>query len=178
MNRVIYIGIILCSIWTITGCLNPFSPGLDLSMTAGLHSDEVKQLSEKRGDDLKLLRVQSDNVSAAGKSLQWIYTCCSTSPPDSIYFFHTTFIGAIEDSISAHSIDGIGVINEAWIDSDEAMTIAESEGGAAFRADHPGCKISASLSRPVVPNAKTWWYIRYYDNNHFLNIQVDAGVTE
>ena len=70
----------------------------------------------------------------------------------------------------------------SWIDSDSALALAESEGGSDFRNNHTSFKITASLSKPLVPNSTNRWYIYYislddpYDEL-FINLDATDNLT-
>ena len=126
----------------------------------------------------ELILIISGSVFINGTSLTWKYRYSYyTEDDDTSYFFHTTKNSAVFDSLNNTTLIGTTYIETSFIDSDSALMLAESKGGKAFRSDHPGYKITASLGKPLVPNSTPRWYIFYIsldDPSVKLSINLDA----
>ncbi len=96
------------------------------------------------------------------------------------YYFHAASNEVKFDSTSIMKNFGAGFIVHEWFDSDEALGIAEKNGGENFRINNPEYFIEAALGEPVIPNSTTFWYITYRSkiNNAvklFLSIDANTG---
>jgi len=127
----------------------------------------------------KLISIKSDSVLIDGTSLSWLYHYGTfTGNNDTNYYFHTTIDSVVYDSLNTLVLLGATYIKSSWINSDSALTIAESQGGMEFRNDNPNYKITASLGEPLVPNSTPRWYIHYIsiDNpSEKIFINIDAS---
>ncbi len=143
------------------GCSkNPVSGISDQNILASHHKDEVESFAKSLQNNMDLMLVQSDDVFQNGKSISWIYIYFSPAE-DSRYFIHVTYTDIKLDSVANSALDGISYITHEWFDSDEALKIAEQNGGKKFRKENPEYRIEASLSEPLVPNSSAIWYIQY-----------------
>lgn len=176
MQKTVQLASVILFILYSSGCINPLISNSikDSGITAMENLDQVNQLAEKMDGDLKLSRIYSDTVNVSGTSVKWNYVYFSTSPPDGMYYFHATFTSVAYDSSSSIMLDGVGIIDNMGMDSNRALEKAEELGGSDFRKAHPNFRISASLSQPVVPDATTWWYIRYFDGDDIFHVQINA----
>ena len=130
----------------------------DNLITARYNKEIVDSLANSISDSLKLQSIESDSVSIDGTSKFWIFRYISI---DSSYYFHTELDTAIFDSSSHKILIGASIITKNWIDSDSALSLAESQGGYTFRISHPDYIIKASLREPLVPYSYPQWYITY-----------------
>ncbi len=131
-------------------------------------SDAFQVASQKALEwaaDAGLFRVQSlGSVDELGRSSGWSFEFLSLDR-GSKRFYQTCDDSACTDR-SAGVVGGWipEVTGGSWLDSQTAMEIAESSGGAVFRIEHPLTSASASLSEPVtLPFGEHLWIIRFKD---------------
>jgi hypothetical protein len=163
------------------GCINgPSELGGDGERLTAAHSlravDSVAMLTHP---GLRLMGVVSRNVNADGTAEQWQYRYVDSNLPTNSYWFHATSSGVKFDSIGATGL-GSAVITQPWIDSDDALRMAELyNGGMQFREQNPQCTITASLGEPVVPHPQITWHIAYQstvsDARLYLSVNAYAG---
>jgi hypothetical protein len=152
------------------------------SITAKYNKLIVDSLMQIINPNVKLLMIKSDSVLINGTSLSWKYQYSIFSEgSDTNYFFHTTKDSVFYDSLNNLILEGPTYIRKQWIDSDSALTLAESQGGIEFRNTHPNYKITASLGEPLVPNSTPRWYIYYISINNpsdkiFINLDATDSV--
>jgi hypothetical protein len=127
------------------------------SFIASHNQDKVDSLVKIMDSSARLLTISSDSVLADGTSPWWTYSYLGSTS----YYFHTTSATASFDSASPLNVVGASIISKAWIDSDSALVLAETQGGKSFRASNPHYRIKASLGEAVVPNSMPRWYIYY-----------------
>jgi len=148
-------------------------------ITAAYNLRTVESLAETYSEGLQLLTIRSKNVAIDGYSQKWCFIY-SSGGTDSDYYFHTAFKEVKFDSTSSKRI-GITYISTSWFDSNEALGIAEKNGGKDFRLNNLEYKIEASLVKPGLPNSKTFWYITYRsksDKTKSLMLGIDARTGE
>ena len=145
------------------------------SMTAKYRYDQVAAAAKALDNTLKFRAVRSRNVSANGTSPSWSYEFGMTIPPYDHYYFTATYDSVSFDSTSGATV-GSAFITHAWMNSSEALTVAEGHGGRAFRSSNPDVTIQASLGEAVVPDPVTCWYIVYRStvNSMFMHVSIDA----
>jgi len=159
---------------------NPTSIENDKPILASYNKSDVENMAKSFQNDANLLTIKSDNVSLDGKSISWCYLYYSFSE-DSRYYFKTNSKEVELDSIRTGAIAGGAFITHTWFDSDEAIEIAEENGGEEFRSENQEYIIEASLNEPLVPNTSTIWYIEYRSKiNESLGILlgIDANTGE
>jgi len=139
---------------------NPASTDIDEPILASYNKSEVENMAQSLQNDANLLTIKSDDVNLNGKSISWCYLYYSFSE-DSRYYFKTNSKEVELDSTRNGAIDGLSFITHTWFDSNEAIEIAEENGGEEFRSENQEYIIEASLSEPLVPNTSTIWYIEY-----------------
>jgi len=150
-------------------------------ITAAYNLRVVDSLAETYSEGLQLLSIRSKNVAFDGYSQKWCFIYSSGGIAFN-YYFHTTANEVIFDSTSSKNI-GSAFISHQWFESNEALRIAEKNGGKDFRMKNPEYTIEASLGEPNVPNSTTFWYITYLsklDSTKSLMLGIDAntrGVT-
>ena len=96
-----------------------------------------------------LTDIKSTHVDSTGKSDYWIFQHDSLT----IYISH--------DSMHAEPSDyynyiGWAPLKDGWINSDKAVSIAESNGGKEFRKNNPNAKISAQLYGDTSVSFPVW----------------------
>jgi len=148
-------------------------------ITAAFNLGAVESFASSFSEELKLLSLRSEDVSYDGFARKWCFIYRSGEIPND-YYFHTTSTGIAMDSTSTSAIFGITYISHQWINSNEALSIAEINGGTDFRMKNPDYIIEASLSEPLVPNSVTFWYITYYSKSDrtksiMLTINANSG---
>lgn len=97
------------------------------------------------------------------------------------YYFHATANEVLFDSTSNIILDGESLIAQQWFDSDEAMKIAEDNGGKEFRNNKSEYTIEVSLYAPLVPNSVTYWFVKYKSQigrNRILHLGINTLTRE
>ncbi len=148
-------------------------------ITAAYSMARVDLLANSLDKGLRLMVVRSEEVNCDGTSAIWYYEYIGTAEtmPPPTYCFHATYFSVAFDSNSILKV-GAAVITHSWFNSNEALNIAEKNGGSNFRAQNPNCTIEACLGQPVVPNAITSWCVTYHsktDNSKLLSLIIDAN---
>lgn len=148
-------------------------------ITAAHNLSAVESLAATNYNDLQLVSVKNDNLEYDGYADKWSFRYTSGGIAVD-YYFHTTSKEVKFDSTSTLQIDGSSFINHQWFDSNEALQIAEENGGKDFRDKNQNYKIEASLGEPLVPNSSTYWYVTYrskldYTENLILVIDAKTG---
>jgi hypothetical protein len=148
----------------------------DIRMTAGKMKTAADSIALTFAGDAKLAVVTCSDIDTTGKSRVWSYVYFSLDSSKEY-----TFI-AQNDTITFGTSSGIrvgvGVLNVQWIDSDSALSIAERARGANIRARFPSCTIMASLIRPVVPSALSYWRIDYKCSDSTRTVVINAATGE
>jgi hypothetical protein len=148
-------------------------------LTASYNLDNVESLAEQYSEGLRLMSIGSEDVDYNGYANKWYFRFSSAGIAVD-YYFHTTAKEVKYDSTSTRLI-GSGFISNKWFDSDEALKIAEKNGGKDFRNKNSQYIIEASLGEPVAPNPITIWYITYRsktDDAKSLSLAIDANSGE
>ena len=138
---------------------------------------DVRKLAQSVDSTLKLIIIWSRNVNEDGLASSWIFSYGTPNPPPTYYYFTATFDSVRMDSVSGGGLVGAAFITHAWMNSNAALEIAETNGGQGFRSANPGYAIGASLGEPVVPSPSTCWYLTYrstMDPDKYLNVTIDA----
>lgn len=124
----------------------------------------------------QLFSVNSPDINHYGTSNIWKYKYYSS---DHRKVYTITFESgsdwlSIGVDTTANDHVGNSIITKDWIDSDNALEIAEENGGIQFRNENADYIISASLSEALVPNSYPSWYIYYSSATENLYIKVNA----
>jgi len=143
---------------------NPASSENDERILASYRSSEVEQLAKSIRADAELILIECKDVDLEGRALCWSYIYFAIAP-DSLYYFHTEREKIMFDSSRSGALDGAGILSPDWIDSDQAIEIAEENGGQEIRAGESVFRLEGSLGKPVVPNAYNCWYIGYREED-------------
>ena len=145
------------------------------SMTAKYRFDQVLAAARTLDSTLRFRAVRGQDISTSGTSPSWSYEFGMTIPPYNHYHFTATYDSVGFDSTSGATV-GAAFITHVWMNSSEAMTLAEEHGGRDFRSSYPDFTIHASLGEAVVPDPVTCWSVVYRSNVHssFLYIAIDA----
>lgn len=149
-------------------------------VTAAFNLGAVESFASSFSPGLKIMLLKSDNVTPEGFSAKWNFEYSSGGLAVS-YHFHNSYLGVGYDSTSAFMRIGVAFISNRWINSSEALKVAERNGGREFRLKNPGSTITASLSEPLIPNSSTFWYITYIsksDDGSRLFLIIDASTGE
>ena len=173
---------VLASLIIIGGCnkdsiQNPLIKGNRI--TAAYNHSKVESLAAQYSEGLLMTSIQSDNLDYNGYASKWCFRYSSAGIAVD-YYFHTTAKEVKYDSTSKRLI-GSGFISNKWFDIDEALKIAEKNGGKDFRNKNSQYIIEASLGEPVAPNPITIWYITYRsktDDTKSLSLAIDANSGE
>jgi hypothetical protein len=136
-------------------------------ITAGLRMASIDSLARLHGRKLVLMGVRSPEISPVGTSAIWYYWYVEFGPPNRGYLFHATFNSvAFEGIIPDGSGMDIQNIFHAWFDSDQALALAENNGGREFRSHDPGCTIDAYLYESLMTtNPQPYWFVSYNPSN-------------
>ena len=138
----------------------------------------VSAMAAARDSSLRLLGISGSDVDSLGRSQSWSYMYCRNVLPEQCAYF-TAFHDSVRfDSLSSGILIGIAMIGHTWMNSNQALQIAESNQGKTFRQSFPSCVVYASLREPVVPNTTTYWYVTYRsktDATKSLSLTIDAN---
>ncbi len=127
--------------------------------------------------DAVLVYVENDeDLDADGRSTRWGYLYHSPGRNMSrVYSIHEDDIVVASDLDMAFAAPPVA---SAWIDSDHALRAAETESGAAFRAESGGALSHMVLVRGVFdlerPDATTWTVVYTAPDAPSLFVVVDA----
>lgn len=146
------------------------------SITANYQYNQVASAAIALDNTVRFKGIIGSNLSTKGTSHSWSYKFGMTVSPFKYYHFTAVFDSIKFDSTSNSTV-GDAFITHTWINSCNAMDIAEANGGKQFRTNNPDFTIHASLGEAVVPNALTCWYITYRSNINssvYLMITIDA----
>jgi len=133
-------------------------------ITAFAKLDDIESVALDLSKGLILKSIVSKNVKISGQAETWIYKYSSGGIAVD-YYFHAKENEVKFDSTSIFILDGEGFIVDQWFDSDEAMKIAEENGGKEFRQSNLDYTIEISLAEPIIPNLDAFWYIKYISQN-------------
>ena len=100
-------------------------------ITAAYNYSAVEALAITYSDGLKLISIKSDNLDFDGYANNWSFRYTSGGIAVD-YCFHTTSEEVKYDSITTKVI-GTSLITHQWFNSNEALKIAEKNGGRDFR---------------------------------------------
>jgi len=150
-------------------------------ITASYRYNEIEKYAKSLDGSLKLKSISSSNINYDGTSSSWSYKYSKISDSAFIseYYYFSSFYESIkEDSIiTRNTTVGDAFISQSWFDSNDALKIAEENGGKLFRTSNSNCYISASLGEAVVPNSYPFWEIRYSidtNKNNYVVFNVNA----
>lgn len=149
-------------------------------ITAAYNLSAVESLASEYSQGLKLLSINGESVEYDGFARKWCFRYTSGGIAVD-YYFHTTSKEVIFDSTSTFMNIGSTFISHKWFNSNEALKVAEKNGGKDFRMKNPTYIIEASLGEPLVPNSTTFWYITYrskLDNTKSLLLGIDSNTGE
>ncbi|GJM43601.1 MAG: hypothetical protein DHS20C21_04430 [Gemmatimonadota bacterium] len=162
---------------------------LSVGLAGAVHGGEPHRFGAKEGEELarsaaaawsgdaRLVWVESDEeVTAAGQSERWGYLFFSESRNEGrVYSIKNAKIEVVTDpafDFPAPPLD------EAWMDSRRALSIADAEKGNDYRAKHAGELRSMLLVRGVLnleePDATTWAIVYDSPTTSGLWVVVDA----
>lgn len=151
------------------------------NITAASKFDAVKSLASKYSGGLILKSVKSEQLQPDGFAKKWNYKFSTAGIAVDCYF-HATSNEVMYDSTSSITlVNGEGLIAHQWFDSDEALKIAENNGGKEFRNNNPEYLIEASLVEPLVPNSETIWFVKYSSssgNTKILHLGINTTTKE
>lgn len=173
--------LILASLIFITGCdkhsvNDPVIQGNKIS--AAYNWDAVESLAASYSPGLVLKSIRSEGLNYMGYADKWSFQFSSGGIAVD-YYFHTTLNEVKYDSTSGNLMTvGAAFISHKWFNSNEALHIAEKNGGKEFRDKYPDHFIGAKLGEPLVPNSSTYWYVHYrkkFDTEKMLMLTIDAG---
>ncbi len=150
--------------------------------TAAYKLADVSALAQSIAPGLRLMVIRSSDVNTDGTSQTWQYMYADTAVPPVCFWFHATPASVVSDSTTPMMV-GSGVIRHRWFNSDSALMLAEQHGGSQFRSSNPEYTIYASLGEPVVPNARTFWWVTYQSSANPLlqltfSIEADSATVK
>lgn len=149
-------------------------------ITALTKFDDVGSIVSEYSQGLILKSVFSKEVKYNGQAEKWIYKYSSGGIAVD-YYYHATESKVRFDSTSTMTLDGEGLIVNQWFNSDEAMRIAEENGGKKFRETNLEYNIEISLVEPMIPNSVTYWFVKYISktgNNEILHLGINSLTKE
>ena len=150
-------------------------------ITANYRYNEIEKYAKSLDSGLKLKSVSSSNVNYDGTASSWSFKYSKNL--DSAftlkhYYFSSFYESINKDSIVIRKITvGDAFISQRWFNSNEALKIAEENGGKQFRTNNSSYYITASLGEAVVPNSNPFWYIKYStasDKNNYIVFNINA----
>lgn len=147
------------------------------SITANYKYNEVLAAAIAVDSTVGLRGITSVTSNTNGTANSWSYRFGMTVPPYRYYHFTATYDSVRFDSTSKVTT-GDAFISHAWINSSDAMALAEENGGKQFRTANPNYSIYVGLAEALVPNAKTCWYFTYrstVNTSVSLHISIDAS---
>jgi hypothetical protein len=146
-------------------------------ITAAYRYAEIQSLALSYEAGSRFFGIGSDEVNYDGTAAKWSYYFLAGGTPPTLNCFNATYDGVAFDSNTALN-PGPRNISHNWVNSDMALLVAEQNGGREFRNGTPNFTISASLGEPLVPDAKTCWYITYRskeNGSRYLSLTIDAS---
>ena len=115
--------------------------GVPVPQTAQTLTDQAVVMAQAIAADAELILVLGEGLDPDGTSIFWMYGCYSGNDQKIYYYFS---IGTIILFMGEADIPlMINPLPDVWIDSDDALTIAESNGGTDFRAAYQDWEIDA-----------------------------------
>lgn len=141
-------------------------------VTAREFLSSVDSAATKVAADAKLLFVFSSIKDTTGKSIKWIYLYQSESNQCIYEFWYHNgkVIKRNYVSISFMINDGNQPIINAWIDSNEALVIADSMGGKEFRKNNEVVAYELSLTQ----SHWLYWQVNYIAKDNAFSVTFDA----
>lgn len=132
------------------------------------------------------MSVSCDNVQPNGYSTSWKYLFDKRTEKNSminkICIYSADCFGVYCDTVYTEPARlGAAYISKEWMDSDEALIIAEKNGGGSFRKEYNDCLISVICGEAVVPNSVPDWYIKYKsksDKTKYMTMGINAVTGE
>ncbi len=165
-------------------------PAIQKNVTAQTAKEKLSQVSNavhSVASDAKLIFVTGDDLSLSGKSSTWIYVFKSESKNRLYEYWYDEGKVVAKTTITQlgefSPTKGMGYLPENWMDSNEILTIAESNGGSSFRASHGG---NAAIGVGLLPSAfestgnaphlypVSAWEISYRWNDTYFDITINA----
>jgi hypothetical protein len=150
-------------------------------ITASYRYDEIEKYAKSLDSSLRLKSVSSNNLNYDGTSSSWSYKYSKVldSAFTSQYYYFSSFYGsiALDSVVNRETTIGDAFISKSWLNSNDAMRIAEKNGGKQFRTSNSNYYITASLGEAVVPNSNPFWYIKYTlygDKNNYVVFNINA----
>ena len=145
--------------------------------------NEIISLANPKNESngLILESIKSDNVEMDGTSNKWTYSFTSGGIAVT-YYYHATSESVAFDSISKFvKLPRTQLISHNWMNSTNAIKIAENNGGEFFRLKNNKYNIETKLEEPLGYNKPTYWYITYYSKSDItirMSFVIDATTGE
>jgi len=125
----------------------------------------------------RLARIESADIDTTGKSNSWTYVYLSFDTSN-IHNSKMYFLIAQNNQVTFDHLAPLGVgpsiLNNGWMDSDSALSIAEIAGGSDIRKRFPACTITASLYQWDSPPFISEWQIDYQCSDSIRTIPINA----
>jgi parallel beta-helix repeat protein len=141
-------------------------------VTANAFLSDVDSVAATLAADARLIFVFSGHRDSTGRSIKWIYIYRSASEQKDYELWYHDGKVIKRNAISIPYMFGEGhmPITDPWIDSDEAMAIADGMGGKEFRDTHEILAIEMSLSNT------NWffWQINIHAQDDVFRASFDA----
>lgn len=118
-----------------------------VAQTAGALFPQAAALAQTQAPDAALVMVMSEEMEESGLSANWIYFFMSETENRVYYIIslgNFLLLAGEEEALS-----GLTSVLQAWIDSDAAMTVAEANGGSAFRAVYDDWQVMAIMGYSI-----------------------------
>lgn len=159
-----YLPFLVIIIFLINSCsdgdiVSPAMKGdrINSSFASVIVDDQVKT------KELNLVQVIGSDVDEEGYAEEWTFIYCTVSPADSCYYYLISS-ESVELDVIEERIIGLSVIDNSLDDllnSNEALAVAQKNGGEEFLKNYPGSKINVSLIKAGVPDSTPTWRINY-----------------
>lgn len=159
--------------------------------TAKERLSQVTDAVHSVASDAKLVFATGDDLSLTGKSSKWIYIFKSETNNRLYEYWYEDGSVVARSSLSEwqdfQNSPGMTYLPDGWKDSNEIISIAESNGGSSFRNSHGG---NAAIRFSLLPSAfgssgntphlytVPAWEISYRQNDTYFDITINAQTGE
>lgn len=137
----------------------------------------VDSLAVTLASNAKLARISSSDIDTSGKSNTWTYIYFS-SDTSGQHNSKKYFLIVQNSQITFDHLEPLGVgpwrLINWWMDSDSALSIAQTTGGADIKKRFPTCTIAASLFQWSFPPFISEWQIDYHCSDTIRTIPINA----
>ncbi len=137
----------------------------------------VDSLAVTLASNARLALIQSTDIDTSGKSNTWTYVYFS-SDTSGHHNSKKYFLIVQNSQITFDHLEPLGagpwILINWWMDSDSAMSIAQTAGGADIKKRFPTCTNAASLFQWPFPPFISEWQIDYHCSDTIRTIPINA----